>query len=389
MNHMEELSNSIKHDVCLVFSLSNLLGTFPYDIHTLKISKIFAPWSFIIHATELCFLYFAYVNLRTPSDAKIDFYSDLLLRMIICTITVVCVLSFCNMFVIRMKLREIFSELNRVHSYFTQLSCQDTVPNNVARKQLWTVSLFLLFNLTLLSVRVGSVIIRNMFLHGLAFPCSLILMHVLTFSTVLQCTNLLDLVKQYLNIINIELINISNNQDKQHFIHLYKSRICEKIQGLFYSFYRRKFKVFTQLHFTLSKLCHDIVNHTYSFPLFLIILMESFQLTSTLYFTLTTVLQSKSILHVLHVLIYFHVWVAYNVFMLVWIIRHCEATKYAGNSLLELVYHKIIYDEAPALNPELTHFLDCICNHKIRLRALDVFDIDYTVLSHVSKMTNE
>ncbi|XP_026678965.1 uncharacterized protein LOC113467142 [Diaphorina citri] len=190
-------------------------------------------------------------------------------------------------------------------------------------------------------------------------------------------------------------------QDKQHFIHLYKSRICVLNNMLPENYLcRRKFKVFTQLHFTLSKLCHDIVNHTYSFPLFLIILMESFQLTSTLYFTLTTVLQSKSILHVLHVLIYFHVWVAYNVFMtitvtyfhvwvaynvfmLVWIIRHCEATKYAGNSLLELVYHKIIYDEAPALNPELTHFLDCICNHKIRLRALDVFDIDYTVLSHM------
>lgn len=92
--------------------------------------------------------------------------------------------------------------------------------SEIARKHAYTISLFTCINLATLVYRL----IKLPF--GMDLTLALYMFNFFTFSIVLQCTNLLDLVKHYLNIINIELINISNNQDKQHYIHLYKSRIC-------------------------------------------------------------------------------------------------------------------------------------------------------------------
>lgn len=94
-------------------------------------------------------------------------------------------------------------------------------------------------------------------------------------------------------------------------------------------FSRRKLKVLVQLHFSLCKLSDDIVNRTYSLCLFSVMIMNSYHLTCTIYLILVLVLQTGSLLTRLHHLIYFHIWAGYNLFVLFWIIRHCESTKRA------------------------------------------------------------
>ncbi|KAL1462787.1 hypothetical protein WDU94_014595 [Cyamophila willieti] len=382
MSDTNDIVANIKRDTRLVFKLSQFLGSFPYNFHSLRLSKLYSLWSLIIYATVLKFLAISFTGFKLSSiqvhTERVEFYTTILAKFLILMFCVMCLVLLYHQFTMGKQLKGVFHELERVHSYFIQLSCEDVAPNNIARKQAWTISFYLIINLAIFIFRI---IVLWKFSLSLTF--ALYMINFLTFSTILQVTNLLDLVKHYLNIINIELINISANQDKQHFIHLYKSRICVLNNMLPDNYLcRRKLKVIVQLHSSLCKLSHDIVNKTYSLPLFIIMLIQSIHLTTSLYIILVLILQAGTLMNLNYHIMYFTAWVVYNLFILLWIIRHCEATKYAGLSLLELVYHKIIYNEAPLLKPELVHFLELVCNHTIQFRALDMFDIDYTVLRH-------
>ncbi|KAI5751456.1 hypothetical protein M8J77_007650 [Diaphorina citri] len=353
---IRNLNTQIKHNIFWVFELSKYIGSFPYDILSLKLNKSFTTWSILVHLSAILLMTSGYLSYTSFTNSKIEVYSILMTKLLLISFGVKCATFLYFKFKVVSRLKEILLELNQIHAYFEQLSCLDIVPDRVARKQGLTIAAFFLTHLFAFSFRMTML---TKFRNDLTF--ALYIINFLTFSTVLQCTNLLDLVKHYLNIINIELINISNNQDKQHFIHLYKSRICVLNNMLPENYLcRRKLKVLLLLHFCLCKLSDRLVNRLFAVHIGITMFNECLQLTTNLYFLVVLFVQSKSLMAVWTYIFYISLWVVYNLLMLLWIIKHCVDTKEA-----------------------LTEFLDRVCSHKLHFTVFEFFDIDYSVLRNL------
>lgn len=128
MDDMEDVSETIKRDTCVVFSLARLVGTFPYNVQTLRRSKLFSVWSFIVFATIFRFLSIGYGSFKSQTNNKVEFYTIVMMKLLIGSFVVVCGLLLYHAFIVKSKLMKILLELNRVQSYFAQLSCQDVAP---------------------------------------------------------------------------------------------------------------------------------------------------------------------------------------------------------------------------------------------------------------------
>lgn len=125
IDEMDEVCDSIKQDTYLVFKLSNIMGTFPYNVRSLKLSKFFCLWSVIVFGTIFRLLSITYMGLKIKTEQKMEFYNVLMIRFLLIALFTVCTVLFYSLFTIRKNLKAIFLELNRIQSYFTQLSCLD------------------------------------------------------------------------------------------------------------------------------------------------------------------------------------------------------------------------------------------------------------------------
>lgn len=128
-DEMEEISDSIRRDTFLVFILSNIIGTFPYNVRLLKFSKLHCLWSVIVFGSLFRLLSIAYMDFQMRSDLQgMAFYNVLMTRFLVIALTMVCSVLFYSLFTMSKNLRAIFMELNRIQSFFYQLSCLDAVP---------------------------------------------------------------------------------------------------------------------------------------------------------------------------------------------------------------------------------------------------------------------
>lgn len=128
MQGMDDVCHTIKRDTCVVFTLAKLVGTFPYNIQTLKRSKLFSLWSVIVFATIFRFLSLGYGTFKLRTNDKVEFYTIVLMKVLVGSFMITCALMLHNAFTVTPKLLRILLEMNRVQSYFTQLSCQDVAP---------------------------------------------------------------------------------------------------------------------------------------------------------------------------------------------------------------------------------------------------------------------
>uniref|UniRef100_A0A8D8X950 Uncharacterized protein n=1 Tax=Cacopsylla melanoneura TaxID=428564 RepID=A0A8D8X950_9HEMI len=129
---MDDILASVKRDTWLVFKLSQFLGTFPYNFHSMRRSKLYSLWSLIIYATVLKCLAFSLVGFKILSiqvdTDRIEFYSKILVQFLIMLFCVMCLVLIYHQLTMGKQLKAIFLELDRVHSYFIQLSCEDVAP---------------------------------------------------------------------------------------------------------------------------------------------------------------------------------------------------------------------------------------------------------------------